>query len=166
MSAPSNTRLERTRHQRASWLSNLGEPLKRRRWIASLNLKSMMRYLLAILPASIILVVSLATPILILKRCRETMRKQPDHFEVLRFRAVISLLVWFIPTSVVWLLAAITAWVSTWPEQRPEPGRIRLAAQTSTQSNLKGYLIWLGCVGIYLVTCYILVRWNSRRYRG
>src|SRR5262249_16002202 len=37
--APPNTRLERTRHKRASLLSRMGEPLKRNvRWLSSLPL--------------------------------------------------------------------------------------------------------------------------------
>jgi len=51
----------------------------------------MLNYLLAILPISIILVVSIVSPVLIVMRCCKKMRKRPDQFETLRLRAVVSL---------------------------------------------------------------------------
>jgi hypothetical protein len=122
-----------------------------------------MNYLLAFLTISIILVVSLVTPIAIVMRCLQAKRKEPDQFEGLRFRAVISLLIWLIPTSRLWLGFALAAGVLAWPEPPPEPGRDRLVVQGGSESHLKGYLVWFGFLTIYSVTCYLLVRWNSPR---
>src|SRR5262245_43242987 len=122
----------------------------------------MLNYLLAILPVSIILVVSLVTPVFIVMRCRKTMREQPEHYERVRFRAVVSFLGWMMPTLVLWCVFAMAVWVLMLPERRPEPGRIHLAAEPPNGSSWKGYLIWLGFVAIYSLTCYLLAYWNSR----
>jgi hypothetical protein len=123
-----------------------------------------MRYLLVTLPASIILAVSLITPILIVMRSRISLRIDSAQFEVIRFRRMASLVLWLIPTSIVWTFVALIVWISSWPEHTPEPGRVRLISPDSDNSKLKGYLIYLALVLIYCVGCYLLVRWNSKRF--
>src|SRR5262245_5967572 len=120
-----------------------------------------MKYFLATLPTSLILMVSLITPILIIVRSRRNMRIEPGQFEVLRFRAIASLVLWLIPTTVVWSFAIFVVWVASWPGDSPEPGSLTLL--DSNTATLKGYLPYAVFVLLYGVGCYLLVQLNSQR---